>query len=65
LTYLGYGVGVPRLSTTRKLYPSDGTDAEWEFLMPYLSWMREDATQREYPLREWCNAMRYVAIAAA
>jgi transposase len=35
-------------------------DAEWEFLMPYLSLMREDAPQRDYPSRELFNAMRYV-----
>jgi hypothetical protein len=56
LAYLGYCVGVPIMSTTRKLYPSDVTDAEWEFLMPYLNWMREDAPQRQYPSREWFNA---------
>src|SRR6478672_7238996 len=48
------------MSTTRKSYPSDVTDAEWEFLLPYLSLMREDAPQREYPLRDLFNAMRYV-----
>lgn len=48
------------MSTTRKSYPSDVTDAEWEFLLPYLTLMREDAPQREYPLRELFNAARYV-----
>jgi transposase len=48
------------MSTTRKLYPSDVSDGEWEFLLPYLSLMREDAPQREYPLRELFNALRYV-----
>lgn len=48
------------MSTTRKSYPSDVTDGEWEFLVPYLSLMREDAPQREYPLRELFNAIRYV-----
>ncbi len=46
--------------TTRKSYPSDVTDAEWEFVLPYLTLMREDAPQREYPLRELFNALRYV-----
>ena len=46
--------------TTRKSYPSDVTDAEWEFLLPYLSLMREDAPQREYLLRDLFNAIRYV-----
>ena len=48
------------MNTTRKSYPSDVTDGEWEFLLPYLTLMREDAPQREYPLRELFNAMRYV-----
>lgn len=48
------------MSTTRKSYPSDVTDAEWDFLVPYLTLMREDAPQREYPLRELFNALRYV-----
>lgn len=44
----------------RKPYPSDVTDAEWEFLVPYLILMREDAPQRDYALRELFNALRYV-----
>lgn len=48
------------MSTTRKSYPSDVTDGEWEFLLPYLCLMREDAPQREHPLRELFNALRYV-----
>ena len=48
------------MSTTRKSYPSDVSDAEWEFLLPYLTLMREDAPQREYSLRDVFDAMRYV-----
>src|SRR5262245_21271813 len=48
------------MSTTRKSYPSDVSDSDWEFLLPYLTLMREDAPQREYPLRELFNALRYV-----
>jgi transposase len=48
------------MNTTRKSYPSDVLDAEWEFPLPYLSLMREDAPQREYPLRVLFNAIRYV-----
>lgn len=48
------------MNTARKSYPSDVSDPEWEFLLPYLSLMREDAPQREYPLRDLFNAMRYV-----
>lgn len=48
------------MSTTRKSYPSDVTDAEWESLLPYLTLMREDAPQRAYALRELFDALRYV-----
>src|SRR5262245_16297283 len=48
------------MSTTRKGYPSDVSDAEWEFLLPYLTLMREDAPQREHSLRDLFNAVRYV-----
>lgn len=32
--------------------PSDVTDEQWEFLLPYLTLMTEDAPQREYSLRD-------------
>jgi transposase len=48
------------MSTTRKSYPSDVADAEWEFLLPYLTLMRADAPQRGHDLREVFNAIRYV-----
>jgi transposase len=48
------------MSTARKSYKSDVSDAEWEFLIPYLTLMREDAPQREYSLRDVFNAIRYV-----
>lgn len=48
------------MSTTRKPYASDVTDPEWEFLLPYLTLMREDAPQRAHDLREVFNAIRYV-----
>jgi transposase len=48
------------MNTTRKSYPSDVTDADWEFLAPYLSLMREDAPQRTHDLREVFNGLRYV-----
>ena len=44
----------------RKPYPSDVTDEEWEFVVPYLTLMSEDAPQREHDLREVFNGMRYV-----
>jgi transposase len=48
------------MSKTRTCYPSDVSDAEWEFLIPYLALMREDAPQRNYPSRELFNGIRYV-----
>jgi len=48
------------MSAARKPYPSDVSDAEWEFLAPYLTLMRGDAPQREYPLRRVFDAVRYV-----
>lgn len=46
---------------SRKPYPTDVTDDEWNFAAPYLTLMREDAPQREYTLREVYNALRYVS----
>ncbi len=48
------------MNTTRKSYPSDVTDGEWEFLLPYLTLMREDAPQRAHALRDLFDAIRYV-----
>lgn len=48
------------MNTTRKSYPSDVSDAEWEFLLPYLTLMRCDAPQRSHDLREVFNAVRYL-----
>ncbi len=44
----------------RKPYPTDVSDEEWAFIAPYLTLMREDAPQRQYPLREVFNGLRYV-----
>jgi len=48
------------METTRKSYPSDISDAEWEFLVPFLTLMREDAPQREHAMRDLFDATRYV-----
>ena len=48
------------MSTKRKSYPSDVSDLEWEFLVPYLTLMREGAPQREHSLRDVFDALRYV-----
>ena len=44
----------------RKPYPSDVSDDEWSLVVPYLTLMREDAVQRDHPLRELFNGLRYV-----
>ena len=44
----------------RRGYPSDVTDEKWALVAPYLALCREDAEQREYPLRQVFNALRYV-----
>jgi transposase len=45
----------------RKAYPSDVSDAEWALVAPYLSLMTEDAPQRDFPLREVFNGLRWMA----
>ena len=45
---------------SRHAYPSDVTDEEWEFALPYLTLMKEDAPQRDHPLREVFNALRWI-----
>lgn len=49
----------------RKAYPSDVSDEEWALVAPYLTLMTEDAPQREYPLREVFNGLRWMARAGA
>lgn len=45
----------------RKAYPSDVSDAEWALVAPYLTLMSEEAPQRDYPLREVFNGLRWMA----
>ena len=44
----------------RKAYPTDVSDDEWAFVVPYLTLMRADARQRRYSLRELFNAVRWM-----
>jgi transposase len=44
---------------THQPYPSDVSDAEWEFVVPYLCLLPEDAAQREYSLRDVFDALRW------
>lgn len=50
----------PSTPKPRAVYTCDVSDAEWEFCQPYLVLMKEDAPQRQYPLRELFNALRYI-----
>lgn len=45
---------------TRKPYPTDVSDEEWAFVVPYLTLVREDAPQRIHDLREVFNALRWI-----
>jgi transposase len=44
----------------RRAYPSDVSDEEWAFVAPYLTLMKEDAPQRDHPLREVFNGVRWL-----
>jgi transposase len=48
------------MKKVRTGYPSDVSDEEWNFCVRYLTLMKEDAPQREYPLRDVFNALRYL-----
>src|SRR5919204_1279527 len=50
---------------TRKPYPSDVSDDDRAFVAPYLTLMTEDAPQRDYPLREVFNGLRWLARSGA
>ncbi len=41
------------------------SDDEWAFVAPYLTLMREDAPQREHPLREVFDGLRWIVRAGA
>lgn len=45
---------------TRKLYPTDVSGEEWEFVAPYVTLMTPDAPQRRYDLREVFNGLRFI-----
>ncbi len=52
-------------TTTRTSYPSDVTDEEWAFVVPYLLLLPEDAGQRTHSLRDVFNGLRWVVRAGA
>ena len=45
---------------THQPYPSDVSDPEWEFVLPYLCLLPEDAGQRVYGLRDTLDALRWL-----
>ena len=45
---------------SRKVYPSDVSDEEREFVAPYLTLLCEDAAQRVHPLRDVFDALRWM-----
>jgi hypothetical protein len=48
------------MSHDRKPYPSDASDDESSLVVSCLTLMTEEAPQRDYPLRELFNGLRYV-----
>ena len=48
------------MNEKRKSYPSDVSDEEWSFCVPYLTLMTEQAPQRDFPLREVFNGLRWL-----
>jgi transposase len=45
---------------THQPYPSDVSDVEWQFVVPYLCLLSEDAGQRVYHLRDVFDAARWL-----
>lgn len=48
-------------TATRKHYPSDISDEEWDLVAPYLTLMTEDAPQRDHERREMFNGPDWIA----
>ena len=55
-------ITVKDVQVERKQYPTDVSDDEWTFLEPYLVLISPQAAQRQYPLREVFNALRWIAL---
>jgi transposase len=53
------------METARKPYPSDVSDEEWAFVLPYLTLLPVDVPQRAHLLREVFNAVRWLVRAGA
>ena len=52
-------------SEARQSYPSDISDEEWSFVVPYPRLRREDVPQRHHSLREIFNGLRWIVRAGA
>lgn len=50
---------------TQQSYPSDVSDPEWEFVVPYLGLLPEDAGQRVHNLRDVFDALRWLVRSGA
>lgn len=50
---------------THKPYPSDVTDAEWQFVLPFLCLVREDAAQRVHNLHDLFDGLRWLSRSGA
>jgi transposase len=50
---------------THNPYPSDVSDPEWEFVVPYLCLLPEDAGQRVHHLRDVFDALRWLVRSGA
>ncbi len=48
------------MTNHRKPYDSDVSDAEWDFVAPYLTLLTDHAGQRRHDLREVFNALRWL-----
>ena len=46
-------------------YPSDVSDEEWSFVVPYLTLIRLDSEQREHDMRAVFNALRWLVRSGA
>lgn len=49
----------------RQPYPSDVSDAEWEFAVPYRGLLPEDVGQRRHDLPEVFNGLRHIVRSGA
>ena len=54
----GIAKRIPRPRSTS--YPSDVSDEEWAFVVPYLTRNRLDSGHRTHDLRAVCNATRWL-----